>query len=192
MAPLNLILASASPRRVELLKRAGYAFSTIPANVDETPDTSLSPEQWVEALAHKKAAHIWAGLAEKNAGTVVLGADTTVVIDGMILEKPKDAADAFAMLTRLQGRRHTVHTGVALVGFTKTVRFTESTDVFFRPLTAAEIDAYITTEEPFGKAGAYGIQEKGALLVKRVEGDFYTIMGLPLCRLHMTLQSWTS
>jgi septum formation protein len=179
----TLILASASPRRRALLEMAGFDFALMPANIDETTPDGLTPAEVVAFLSEKKALHVQ-GLLDVEA--VVIGADTVVAIDGLILGKPHSEAEAFHMLSRLQGRAHTVYTGVSLVStWGETRGFVESARVFFRPLTEVEIYAYIATGEPFDKAGAYGIQEKGALLVERIEGDFFSVMGFPLCRFHL-------
>jgi septum formation protein len=183
----RIILASASPRRQQLLKQAGVVFEVIESHIDE--NIKGTAKQRVEILAVRKARAV----AEKLDGeAVIIAADTLVTIDGQVLEKPKDAAEAFDMLSTLQGRKHTVFTGVAIfrVGpstASEMHSFAEKADVFFRPLTQTEIHAYIKTGEPFDKAGAYGIQGKGALLTDRVNGDFYTVMGLPLSRLSVEL-----
>jgi len=186
---MKTILASNSPRRRELLASIAVCqnFEVIPANVDETADPALSPEQLVHHLAEKKALHIWETLAHP-ADTVIIGADTIVAIDGLILGKPKDADDAFDMLLRLSGRVHTVFTGVSLISAGKRKTFTESTKVFFRNMQTEEIREYIATGEPFDKAGSYGIQGRGAVFIERVEGDYFTIVGLPLCRLNLALR----
>lgn len=183
----KIILASGSPRRRQLLDMAGFDFEVIPANVDESADPLLGPEELVAALSEKKAL----ALDIKNA--VIIGADTVVAIDGLILGKPKDEEDAYNMLSRLQGRMHVVYTGVTVVAAAKSSTdiktFVESTKVFMRPLTEGEIHAYISTGEPLDKAGAYGIQERGAVLIERIEGDYFTVVGLPLCRLNKLLLS---
>ncbi|MCL2398413.1 MAG: Maf family protein [Defluviitaleaceae bacterium] len=190
---MKIILASGSPRRRELLDMAGFSFEVIPANVDETADPALSPDQLVTALSEKKAYHIQESLKED---AIIIGADTIVAIDGLILGKPDNKDDAFDMLMRLQGRPHTVFTGVTVLCLNnqklKQKTFVESTKVFMRSLSQEEINDYIATGEPFDKAGAYGIQEKGALLIERVEGDYFTVVGLPLCRLGMVLKSMMS
>ncbi|MCL2421100.1 MAG: Maf family protein [Defluviitaleaceae bacterium] len=183
----KIILASGSPRRRELLAMVGFDFEVMPADVDETVDPGIPPNKLVVNLAIKKALHVRNKLKGDNA--VVIGADTVVAIDDLILGKPKDEADAFDMLSRLQGRAHTVYTGVAVASCVedKMTTFVESTEVFMRPLGEKEIRWYMSTGEPFDKAGAYGIQEKGAVLIERVEGDYFTVVGLPLCRLNLTL-----
>ncbi len=190
--PRTLILASQSPRRASLIRLLGIKHVTMqPANLDETMDPDLSPAENVERLALHKARYV----AEEHSGehSVVLGADTTVVIADDVLEKPLDANDAERMLITLSGETHTVYTGVALFNTaTKRERsFVEATDVTFRPLSIAEIRGYIATGSPMDKAGAYGIQEDfGAVFVRRIEGDYYNVVGLPLCRLYMALKEF--
>ncbi|MCL2235799.1 MAG: Maf family protein [Defluviitaleaceae bacterium] len=182
----RLILASASPRRKQLLEQAGVEFEVIESCVDE--NIRGTAEEMVAELALRKARAV----AEKIKGeATVIGADTLVSIDSKVLEKPATRAEAFEMLKSLEGRKHTVYTGVAIIKGGVVKSFVESADVFFRPLTDAEIYAYIDTGEPFDKAGGYGIQGRGALLVEGIEGDFYTVMGLPLCRLFLHLNDGT-
>ena len=175
----RVILASQSPRRKELLKRVFDEFDVIPSGADETVDAECSAD-YVCTLACRKARDV-ASRVESDA--LVIGADTIVVCDGRILEKPKDEEDAFAMLTKLSGRAHQVYTGVALCKDGQVSVDYEMTDVWIRPLTPEEISRYIETGEPMDKAGAYGIQDKGALLVSRIEGDYFNVVGLPLCKL---------
>ena len=189
---MHVILASASPRRQELLAIAGFSFEVMPANVDETADPTLSPPALVSHLAMKKAHHIFrilgaAGCFPEDA--VVLGADTVVVLDGQVLGKPTNEADAFRMLSALQGQAHTVYTGCALVFANGQARtFVSHTEVTMRALSPESIQAYINTGEPMDKAGAYGIQARGATLVEKIVGDYFTVVGLPLCRLTQELQ----
>lgn len=185
---MKIILASGSPRRRQLLEQMGISFDVVVSDADET--ISGAPQDQVAALSARKAAATAEMLRAQgnDADTVIIAADTLVALGSAVLGNPANAEDAFVMLKSLQGRKHTVYTGVTLLptdGEADT--FVEATDVFFRPLTDAEIHAYIDTGEPFDKAGAYGIQEKGALLVARVEGDFYTVMGLPLAQLWVRL-----
>lgn len=174
-----LILASQSPRRHELLKSAGYDFEIVPAKSEEHIPENTPPEQAVMALARQKALEI----STLHPDATVIGADTIVVIDNVILGKPSDKSEAFDMLRTLSGRTHTVFTGVCVIMGNSEETFAESTEVEFYELSDEEITAYIETGEPFDKAGAYGIQEKGALLVKGIVGDFYNVMGLPIGRL---------
>jgi len=163
----------------------------MPANLHEAMDRNASPDENVQRLAIHKARHIAEQLRGKDA--VVLGADTTVAIGNDVLEKPLDATDAERMLQRLSGRTHTVYTGVALFDIKsgEQTSFVESTDVTFRNLQLEEIRAYIATGSPMDKAGAYGIQEDfGAVFVRHIDGDYYNVVGLPVCRLYVTLKQF--
>lgn len=171
-----LILASASPRREELLRLTDIEFVCIPANADESIPADFPVEDLPEYLAIKKAEAVLAEHPED----VVLGADTLVELDGIILGKPGDERSAFHMLRRLSGKTHHVYTGVAILKGDQKISFTTVTKVEFYQLTDDEIWDYIRTGEPMDKAGAYGIQGRGALLVKRIQGDYYTVMGLPI------------
>lgn len=172
----KFILASASPRRKELLLQAGYDFEIIPATCEETVPAGLSPKDVVEGLAYQKALDVYALHPDKT----VLGADTVVCFDGEILGKPTDAADAARMLKMLSGQTHEVRTGFALLS--KGVEFvsSEAAMVTFFHLTDEQIENYIRTGEPMDKAGAYGIQGKGAVLVRSVLGDYFNVVGLPI------------
>lgn len=175
-----LILASQSPRRRELLGQMGFSFTVRPAKGEELPHPELTPAQLVEELARQKALEV---SAEAEADDVVVAADTVVAIDGKVLGKPHDKVHAAQMLSALSGREHTVYTGVAVKrGETLLVEH-EATQVRFRPLTEREIDLYIQTGEPMDKAGSYGIQGYGALLVEGIRGDYFNVVGLPICRL---------
>ena len=183
-----LILASQSPRRQELLHLAGVkSFRTLIPNVVEQMDTSLPYPQLVQNLAKQKALAV-APEAQKN--DIIIAADTIVVADNTIFGKPKDPDDARQMLSRLSANTHRVYTGLALLQNGTLLTDAEQADVFFRQLSSEEIDAYILTGEPMDKAGAYGIQGKGALFVTRIEGDYYTVMGLPLCTLSRHLMQF--
>jgi septum formation protein len=188
----TLFLASRSPRRVALVRLLGIENIKIhPANLEETMDLSLGAAENVRRLAVDKARWIAQELPGEHG--VVLGADTTVAIGNEILEKPRDNEDAKRMLTLLSGNTHTVHTGVALIDLdTKAEQsFVESTDVTFRSLSAEEIQDYIATGSPMDKAGAYGIQEDfGAVFVRRIDGDYYNVVGLPLSRLYTMLKEF--
>jgi tetrapyrrole methylase family protein/MazG family protein len=183
---MKIILASQSPRRHELLKAAGFEFDIIPATGEENIPPNTPPEQAVTALAEQKAAEIAALYPDSDC--TVIGADTIVYLDGEILGKPADKDDAFAMLRKLSGKLHRVFTGVAVISNRSKHTFFEETTVEFHELSDSEIAAYIDTGEPFDKAGAYGIQEKGMLLVKQIRGDFYNVMGLPISRLARVLR----
>ena len=172
----RFILASASPRRKQLLKQAGYAFEIVVSDADESLPAGITPEKAVRRNAARKAQAV----AETNPGAVVLGCDTMVAIDGEILGKPQDEAEAKAMLRRLSGNTHTVYSGVCITdGETETV-FAVATDVTFYALSDRTIDAYAATKEPMDKAGAYGIQGLGCVLVKEISGDYSNVVGLPL------------
>lgn len=167
-----LVLASRSPRRQQLLAMLGIPTLVAPADVQEIPLPRETPSAYARRLARDKARAV--------PGAFVLGADTIVVLDDEILEKPRDAGDALAMLTRLQGRWHEVITSVCLIANGETHEAQDRTAVEFRRLDEGTLRAYIATGEPMDKAGAYGIQGYGAALIERVEGDFFGVMGLPL------------
>lgn len=177
---MAMILASQSPRRRELLGQIGFSFTVRPAKGEELAHPELTPAQLVEELARQKALEV---SAEAASDDVVVAADTVVAIDGKVLGKPHDKVHAAQMLSALSGREHTVYTGVAVKrGETLLVEH-EATQVRFRPLTEREIDLYIQTGEPMDKAGSYGIQGYGALLVEGIRGDYFNVVGLPICRL---------
>jgi septum formation protein len=167
-----LILASASPRRRQLLEMLGIPVRVVPSHIPELRRPVETPVDYVERLAREKALSV--------PGRLVLGADTTVVARDEVLEKPLDAADALRMLRKLQGRTHQVVTSVALVADETMHQATDVTNVVFRRLDDAFLEAYIATGEPMDKAGAYGIQGYGAALVERIDGDFFSVMGLPI------------
>lgn len=172
MAEPSLVLASKSPRRRQLLEMLGIPVIVMAADVQEIPLPRETPSGYSRRLARDKARAV--------PGELVLGADTIVVVDGDILEKPADPADAVRMLERLQGRRHEVITSVCLVGNGAEHEAQDVTAVFFRPAGREFLEAYVATGEPMDKAGAYGIQGYGAALVERIEGDFFGVMGLPV------------
>jgi len=185
----NLILASGSPRRRELMELAGLDFEVITSDADENI-SGLSPEETVRELARRKAMAVAKGLAGVH---TVIGADTIVVYDNKIIGKPKDEEEAFKMLKGLSGDTHQVFTGVCIIktgasGCTERDSFVSKTDVTFHPLTDDEISGYIATGEPMDKAGAYGIQGKGSVLVAGIKGDFYCVMGLPISELYRRLK----
>ena len=178
---MKIILASQSPRRKELLERMGIQdFETISPNVDESAFHGLPPEELVRRLSAEKAAAV-AGKVGEDA--IVIAADTVVALEGAILGKPADELDAFKMLSALSGVRHQVYTGVTVCRGGEKQTAHEVTDVTFRELSEREIEDYISTGEPMDKAGAYGIQGYGALLIQGISGDYYNVMGLPVCRL---------
>lgn len=185
---MELILASGSPRRRELLGTMGLRdFRIIKPDFEEKGVRAPSPDALVEALSAGKAAAVAARAGEEP---VILAADTVVVLDGTVLGKPADRADAVAMLRALSGRGHRVYTGITVRQGARSVTRHEVTSVFFRPLFSEEIERYVDTGEPMDKAGAYGIQGLGALLVERIEGDFFNVMGLPVCLLGEVLKQF--
>jgi septum formation protein len=175
-APPRIVLASQSPRRRELLAQVGIPHEVRPADIDETLFPGETPEGHSLRLAREKASRV----ARDEPGAAVIGSDTIVVADGAILGKPRDAADAAAMLARLSDRTHEVFTAVAVARGDRVVESVVRVQVTFRALTPREIDDYVATGEPMDKAGAYGIQGFGATIVERIEGDYYAVMGLPL------------
>ena len=179
MSTARVILASQSPRRRELLRLIGITHEVRPADIDETQFAGEQPREHAERLAREKAAVI----ARAEPDAIVIGSDTIVVVDGDVLGKPADEAEAARMLRRIAGRSHVVMTAVAVVWRGETRSAVEEVGVDFHPLTDAEIDAYIATREPMDKAGAYGIQGYGATIVERIEGDYFAVMGLALGRM---------
>ena len=185
MRKRNIVLASASPRRSELMHMLGFADVIIhPAAGEEQPPKGASPEETVKALSHAKAKEV-AALFDDD--PLVIAADTIVFLDGEILGKPHSEEQAFSMLKHLSGRDHEVYTGVTVLDGEGELCEAERSVVHFRQLSDEEIRRYIATGEPMDKAGAYGAQEKGALFVRAIEGDFFNVMGLPVCRLGQML-----
>jgi septum formation protein len=182
---MKLILASASPRRAEILRNAGTQFEIRKTDVDESRLADESPGDYVRRLALAKAVSAAAGNSNLDGEALILGADTVVVMDADILGKPISPDDARSMLRRLSGRIHEVHTGLALLRLPGTLQrvVEEITRVHFASLTEQEIEDYIATGEPFDKAGAYAIQGIGGRYVTRIEGCYFNVMGLPLARL---------
>ena len=175
---MNLILASASPRRQELLKLFGIPFTVRVADIDETMDPAGSAFDEVGRVSRLKAKAV-----ARESGDVVIAADTIVVCQGRILGKPHSPEEAREMLHLLSGRDHQVMTGCTVLWDDKCETFTEVTDLHFRPLRDTEIDRYVASGEPMDKAGSYGIQGGAALFCERMTGDYYNVMGLPVCRL---------
>ena len=182
---MSLILASASPRRSELLRNAGISFTVEPAHIAEQPLPDEQPLQYAQRLARDKARAIFA----RHPDNVVLGADTVVVVDQHLLEKPRDTADAERMLGLLSGRSHQVITGVCLVakGYEQTEA--EITEVRFSTLSESEIASYVETGEPIDKAGAYAIQGMASRWVERIDGCYFNVVGLPVPRLYRMLRA---
>ncbi len=178
---MNIILASQSPRRRELLEQVGITgFQVISPDVDERVEPGLSPAEMVEELSLRKAR---AAADKTGPDGLIIAADTVVALDGAVLGKPRDREDAFAMLSALSGREHRVYTGVSVLRGDRAVTEHEETAVCFRALAPGEIWGYIATGEPMDKAGAYGIQGVGALLVRGIRGDYCNVVGLPVFRL---------
>lgn len=183
----NIILASASPRRRELLKLICEDFKSVSPDVDETVPAQVEILKRPQFLAVKKAMHVWGCLSEK---AVVIGCDTGVFIDDDMLGKPKDEEEAFSMLKKLQGKDHLVVTGCCITDGTHKREFSVTSRVFFYPLSDEDIRDYIATGEPMDKAGAYGIQGKGSLLIEKIQGDYFNIVGLPLSALARELKAF--
>lgn len=179
----QLILASQSPRRQELLGRLDLPFLVCPAQGEEIIDPTLSPPDLVAQLAQQKAEEILA----THPDAVVIGSDTMVVLGDRILGKPKDEGEAFAMITALQGKTHQVFTGVALLSAQKKTVFSQEAKVTMCPLTPEQVQYYIDQGESLDKAGGYGIQGIGACFIQGIEGDFFNVMGLPLCAVTQAL-----
>jgi nucleoside triphosphate pyrophosphatase len=182
---VRLVLASASPRRAQLLSMLGLSFDVVPADLDETLRDGEDPVEFAERLAREKAAAV----AEQDAAALVVGSDTVVIVDGDALGKPVDEADAVDMLLRLQGREHTVATGIAVAHAGALRSAIEQVRVRFRSFDREMARRYARTGEPFDKAGAYGIQGYGATLVERIDGDYFAVMGLPVARLVMLFEA---
>ena len=185
----QLILASASPRRAELLRQIGLEFKVIPSAVtEELPGQSVTPEKLVADLAMQKAEWVAQGIEDG----LIIGADTIVVLGDLILGKPDDSAAAAAMLRLLSGQEHSVFTGVALIEkpLAKAKLTVAETKVQFRPLTETEIAVYVASKEPLDKAGAYGIQGRGAALVTGINGCYFNVVGLPLSKLVVLLRDF--
>lgn len=199
---MKIILASASPRRRELLRQMGMTFAVIPSKGEEII-TKQCPSEVVMELAEQKAGEIARKFADESEGipegetendvhdVLIIGADTVVVKDGQILGKPKDEEDAACMLAMLQGSTHQVYTGVCLIRMSGRKEichsFYEATDVEFYPMSAEEIHSYVATKEPMDKAGAYGIQGKCAVYIRGIRGDYNNVVGLPIARLYHEL-----
>lgn len=181
----RVILASNSPRRRELMARMDIPFTAKGVQTEEFLDTSLPLGKAIEQIARQKALAV----REFFQDDVIIGADTIVCIDGEVLGKPRDEQQAFEMLKRLSGRTHQVITGVAVLYPREEITFYQTTDVTFYQLSDEEIRAYAATNEPLDKAGAYGIQGKGAFLVEKIAGDYYNVMGLPMAHLYRVLNA---
>jgi septum formation protein len=189
---MNLILASASPRRAQILRDAGISFSVLSSAIDETPYPEETPPQMVQRLADAKAELV---AARAVGPAILIAADTVVVLDGQILGKPRSTDDARHMLELLSGRIHSVVTGVSLIRLPEMERrqFAETTLVTFAPLSPDEISSYLATDEPYDKAGAYAIQGYAGRYIPRIEGCYFNVVGLPLARLvdHLQELGWS-
>ncbi len=185
---MDYILASASPRRQELLKNITTDFTILPSDVEEIVPPTLAAEDAPAYLARLKAADI----ANRHPDALVIGADTGVFIDGEMMGKPRDKEHARTMLRTLSGRTHKVITGCALCYGEYHYSFSEVTEVTFFPLSEQEIEQYVSTPEPYDKAGAYGIQQKGMLLVEKIYGDYFNVVGLPVARLDRAIKEFTT
>ena len=183
---MKIILASKSPRRREILETMGVSFEIDSADVDESVDNALSPVDAVCEISKRKAEAV--GKRHENEECIVISADTVVVIDGRIIGKPKDEKDAFNILKNLSARTHEVYTGFTVSGNGKTKTDFEVTSVHFKELDDDDIKRYIATGEPMDKAGAYGIQQKGNLLVDYIHGDYYYVVGFPISKICVTIR----
>jgi nucleoside triphosphate pyrophosphatase len=184
---MHLILASASPRRAELLASAGFHFDVVPADVDETPNPAEKPQEYALRVALNKAVAV--GVTRQDPGSVVLGADTVVVAAGEILGKPKDSADARRMLRLLSGTAHVVLTAVVIKQQAIERTAVITTRVWFQPLSDSEIAWYVDSGEPEGKAGAYGIQGRAARFIERIDGSWSNVVGLPVATVYQLLKA---
>ena len=184
---MKIVLASKSPRRKELLGLLDLEFQIITADIDETMDSNISVIDEVARISHQKALAVANGLSPD---TVIISADTIVELGGQLMGKPKDEADAFNMLKSLSGCTHNVHTAVTVTRGDKTVTKVVTTAVTFRDITDEEITAYIKIGEPMDKAGAYGIQGRASKFVSGIEGDYFNVVGLPVCTLSLMLKEF--
>nr|WP_317356543.1 Maf family protein [uncultured Tyzzerella sp.] len=190
----KIILASSSPRRCALLNQMGIKFDLIPSDIDEDNFKNLKGVDLVKTLALEKAKNIFKKIDKKENNICIIGCDTIVSINDIILGKPKDKEDAINMLLLLNGNMHTVFTGLSLIGLKDGIYFEEtiysSSNVYFSKFSKSELLEYVNTLEPMDKAGAYGIQGKGGFLVSKIDGDFYSIMGLPINKLYNMLNKY--
>lgn len=184
---MEIVLASQSPRRRELLGQMGLQFRVVTPDIEENMDRSLSPDKLVETISAEKARAV---AEQVGADPLVIAADTVVVHNDTVLGKPADEADARRMLRELAGQSHQVYTGFTVRQGERAITRSECTEVVFRPLTEEEIVAYVATGEPADKAGAYGIQGTGSLLVEGIRGDYFNVMGLPVCHLGQVLKEF--
>ena len=181
-----IVLASKSPRRAELMQQIDLPFTVCPADVDESVSPELSPAKAVAEISRRKALAV---RQMRDAGEIIVACDTVVALDDRMFGKPHTAEEAETMLRVLSGRTHAVYSGLTVCSGTVVTSAVERTDVTFRTLSTTEISAYVKSGEPMDKAGAYGIQGLGAVLVERIAGDYFNVVGLPLCRLTQMLSS---
>ena len=179
MLKFPLLLASQSPRRKELLKKLGFPFDVQASDIDEVIDESIPLDQAIEKLAYHKALELKSSFPNH----IIISADTVVVLDNEVLGKPKDEQDAINMLTKLSGKKHQVITGLCLLHGSRAETHASITDVYFSELSDEEINAYVKSGQAYDKAGAYGIQDEGAFFIHKIDGDYYTVMGLPIALL---------
>lgn len=184
---MDIILASGSPRRKELLTQMGLTFRVLVSDADETVDKTLAPNHQVALISRRKAEAV---AAEAGPGPLIIAADTIVALGDQVMGKPHSGEEAVQMLTLLQGRTHQVYTGLTLRQGNREETHVECTAVTFRPMTGKEIAAYAASGEPMDKAGAYGIQGLGGMFVKGIQGDYFNVMGLPICALGTALKTF--
>ncbi|MBS4029050.1 MAG: septum formation inhibitor Maf [Ignavibacteriales bacterium] len=186
-----VVLASASPRRKQLLEQIGISFTVTQSGIDEILDLSVSPGENVKRISFEKALSV----TEQYNSSLIIGADTIVVLDGKIFGKPQSQADAKRMLLELSGKTHIVYTGFTVLEMPqrRSEIAYEATEVTFRTMSESEIESYVATNSPMDKAGAYGIQDDiGAIFIEKINGDFYNVVGLPLCKLYLMLKQFTN
>ena len=186
----KVILASGSPRRRELLDQMGIDYEVVVSDVDETSMEDIAPYELVQALARLKAQAVVKAISAEKEKALVVGADTIVVLENEILGKPANSLEATKMLRKLSGKMHIVYTGVAVVSTQDGLEevFTEQTNVYMKNMSHDEIEKYVLTHEPLDKAGSYGIQGKGGVFVEKIEGDYFSVVGLPISRLYESLK----
>lgn len=184
---IGLILASKSPRRKEILSNVGLDFEIVVLDTDESVPNGTLPFDAVMEISRRKALAVQKALGDKAKGKIILGADTVVALDNEIIGKPKSGENAVEILKRLSGNRHVVYTGFTLIRDDFVYSDFECTNVYFRALSEKEIVSYVKSGEPMDKAGAYGIQQLGALLVNKIHGDYFNVMGLPINKISVTL-----
>lgn len=184
---MDIVLASGSPRRKELLTQMGLPFRVLVSDADETVDPTLPPAEQVALISRRKAE---AAAQAAGPDALVIAADTMVALGGRVMGKPHSPGEAAEMLSELQGKTHQVYTGLTLRQGERTESRVECTAVTFRPMTSAEVEGYVATGEPMDKAGAYGIQGLGGVFVEGIQGDYFNVMGLPICRLGTLLKTF--